>query len=326
VNGLLTFVFGTPLAPSALAESFNGTFLVDRFNQVLDTYNVSASWNQGGYTLISASIYEGANQVANTGTAPGLTYTATTSGSHTYVLQVTSSNPLDQSINQQSVSLTGTISKTNPGNPTLSVTPTIQLGTTSNQVEQGATGSISFTSGSGASNGWVFGYGASNVQSPYIVTGSLTGSSAISLSTTTYYSSSGVGGSDNNPPLLTSTSTTTTYSKIRSLRAGATLTASYSQNDLEQLSNWDTTLGGTVGTIKKGTLSPIGQTVVINWTGSLYQYIVYDSSYPNLATINSSGFNVSASFTLTTTGSYKVYRTTALQAGYGGTTVTYTLA
>jgi hypothetical protein len=325
VNGLLTLVFGTPAIPSALAESFNGTFLVDRFNQVLDNYTVSTSWNNGGYTLISASIYEGATQLANTGVGTTLNYTATTSGSHTYVLQVTSSSPLDQSVNRQSTSLTGTISKTNPGTPTLSVTPTIQLGTTSNQIEQGATGSISFTSGSGASNGWVFAYEATNVQSPYIVTGSLTGSTSLSITATANYSSSGVNGSDNNPALTTATTTTTTYSKIRSLRSGATLTSSYTQNQLEDLGSWDITLGGSVGSIKKGTANPTGQSVTINWTGSLYHYIVYDSAYANLTAINSSGFNVSASFALTTAGSYKVYKSTLLQTGNAGTTITYTL-
>ena len=325
VDGLLTFIFGTPVAPSALAESFNGTFLTDRFNQVTDNYTVSASWSQGGYTLISASIYENGTQLANTGTGAGLLYTTTTSGSHTYILQVTSSNPLDQTIDRQSVSLTGTISKSNPGSPTISATPTIQLGATSNQVEQGATGSISFTSGSGASNGWVFAYEASSVQSPYIVTGSLTGSTSLSISATAYYSSSGVNGSDNNPALVTSTSATTTYSKIRSLRSGASLTSSYTQTQLEDLSSWDTSLGGSVGTIQKGTTTATGQSVTINWTGSLYQYIVYDSARANLTQINSSGFNISSSFTLTTTGNYKVYRSTDVQAGYGGTTVTYTL-
>ena len=325
VNGLLTFVFGTPAAPSALAETFNGTFLTDRFNQVLDTYTISASWNQGGYTLISASIYEGNNQLANTGTIPGLSYTATTSGSHTYILQVTSSNPLDQTLNLQSVSLSGTLSKTNPGTPTISATPVIQLGAASNQIEEGATGSITFTSASGASNGWVFNFASSSVVSPYTIAGSLTGSANLPLTVTSYYSSSGTGGSDNNPPLTTTATTTTTYTKIRSLRSGATLTSSYSPTQLENLSDWDTTLGGSIGIIKKGTLNPTGQSVTINWTGSLYQYIVYDSAYANLTAINSSGFNISSSFTLTVTGSYKVYRTTALQAGYGGTTVTYTL-
>jgi hypothetical protein len=325
VNGLLTLVFGTPATPSSLVASISG-FATDRFNQVTDNYTVNSSWSNGGYTLISASLYEGNTLLTGiTDSGTSISYNTTTSGSHTYRLAYTASSPLDSSIYTASVITTGTLSKTNPGNPTISATPVIQLGAASNQIEEGATGSITFTSASGASNGWTFNYETSNVQSPYIVTGSLTGSTAISLTATAYYSSSGAGGSDNNPPLSTSTTTTTTYSKIRSLRSGATLNSSYSPTQLENLSDWDTTLGGTVGTIKKGTLNPTGQSVTINWTGSLYQYIVYDSAYANLTAINSSGFNVSASFTLTVTGSYKVYRSTAVQAGYGGTTVTYTL-
>ena len=324
VNGLLTFVFGTPAAPSALAASLSG-FATDRFNQVTDNYTVNGSWNNGGYTLISASLYESNTLLTEIGTGTSISYNTTTSGSHTYKLTYTASNPLDSSIYMTSTTTTGTLSKTNPGSPTISATPTIQLGAASNQFEQGATGSILFTSASGASNGWVFNYETSNVQSPYTITGSLTGSASIPLTAVSYYSSSGINGSDNNPALTTTTTTTTTYSKIRSLRSGATLTSSYSQAQLEVLSNWDTSLGGTVGSIRKGTLNPTGQAVTINWTGSLYQYIVYDSAYANLTSITSAGFNVIGSFTLTTAGSYKVYRSTALQAGYDGTSVTYTL-
>jgi len=325
VNGLLTFVFGTPAAPSALAASIAG-FVTDRFNQVTDNYTVNTSWSNGGYSLISASIYEGSTFLTGvTDSGTSLSYNTTTSGSHTYKLAYTASNPLDSSIYTTSTTTTGTISKTAPGSPTISATPTIQLGFASSQFEQGATGSIAFTSASGATNGWVSVYTTSSVASPYTITGSLTGSTSVSIVATSYYSSSGVSGSDNSPALINTSATTTTYSKIRSLRSGATLTASYSQAQLEDLGAWDTTLGGSVGTIQKGTTTATGQTVVINWTGSLYQYIVYDSSRPALTAINSSGFNVIGSFTLTTTGSYKVYKTTDLQAGYGGTTATYTL-
>ena len=103
------------------------------------------------------------------------------------------------------------------------------------------------------------------------------------------------------------------------------MTASYTQGELENLGAWDTTLGGTVGTIQKGTTTATGQTCTINWTGSLYQYIVYDSARPALTSIKTGGFEVLSSFALTTTGSYKVYRSIDLQAGYGGTTVTYVL-
>jgi len=157
------------------------------------------------------------------------------------------------------------------------------------------------------------------------VTGSLTGSSSISITATANYSSSGVGGSDNNPALTTTTTTTTTYSKIRSLRSGTSISTSFTQNQLENLSAWDTTLGGTVGTIQKGTTTVTGESVTIDWTGSLYQYIVYDSSRPNLTAINAGSTNFISSFTLTTVGSYKVYKSNTLQAGYGGTTAVYTL-
>jgi hypothetical protein len=325
VNGLLTFVFGTPAVPSALSATISD-FNTNRFNQVTDNYTVNTSWNNGGYSLISASIYEGNTLLTGiTDSGTSLSYNTTTSGSHTYKLAYTASNPLDNSIYTTSTTTTGTISKTAPGNPTISTTPTIQLGATLFQIEQGATGSIAFTSASGATNGWVAVYTTSSVASPYAIVGSLTGSTSVSVGATSFYSSSGVNGSDNSPVLINSTSTTTTYSKIRSLRSGATLTASYSQGQLEELGAWDTTLGGAVGTIQKGTTTATGQSVTINWTGSLYQYIVYDSTRPALTAINSSGFNVIDSFTLTTTGSYKVYRSTDLQAGATGRTVIYTL-
>jgi len=325
VNGLLTFVFGTPVAPSALVASISG-FETNRFNQVTDNYTVNSSWSNGGYSLISASLFEGSTfltGIVDSGTS--LSYNTTTSGSHTYRLAYTASNPLDSSIYMTSTTTTGTLSKTNPGSPTISATPTMQLGAASSQFEQGATGSISFTSASGTANSWIPVYTTSSVASPYAIVGSLTGSTSVSITATSYYSSSGVNGSDNSPALTTTSTSTTTYTKIRSLRSGASLSSSFTQNQLENLSAWDTTLGGTIGTIQKGTTTATGQTAVINWTGSLYQYIVYNSSLSNLTAINSSGFNVSASFTLTTVGSYKVYRTTDLQAGYGGTTVTYTL-
>jgi hypothetical protein len=325
INGLLTFVFGTPAVPSALVASISG-FDTNRFNQVLDNYTVNSSWSNGGYTLISASLYEGSTLltgIVDSGTS--LSYNTTTSGSHTYRLAYTASSPLDNSIYIASTTTTGTVTKTNPNSPSISATPTIQLGAASSQFEQGATGSISFTSASGAGNGWVIVYTTSSVASPYAIVGSLTGSSSIPITATSFYSSSGVNGSDNSPALTTTSTTTTTYTKIRSLRSGATLTASYTQGELEILSNWDTTLGGNVGTIQKGTTTATGQTCIINWTGSLYQYIVYDSARPALTAINSSGFNVIGSFALTTVGSYKVYKTIDLQAGYGGTTATYTL-
>lgn len=326
VNGRLKFIFGTPTAPSAPVASFNSTFATDRFNQVSDAYTVTGTIAVGGFTLISASLYEDGDLLANTGSlATQLVYSATTTGSHTYVLQVTASSPLDATINTQAVTLTGTLSKTNPGAPTITPTATVQLGAASNQIEQGATGSITFTSASGTANSWVHVFTTSSTTSPIFVTGSNTGSNSIAATATSHYSSSGVLGADNSPALTTTTTATFTYTKIRSLRYGASAATSFTAAELENASAWDTTLGGTVGTISKGTTTATGQTLTITWTGDKYHYIAFNSSLASLTNITTGGFGVFSSFTLTTVGSYKVYRSNTLQAGGAGTSITYVL-
>ena len=326
VNGRLKFIFGTPTAPSAPVASFNSTFATDRFNKVTDAYTVTGTIAVGGYTLISASLYEGGVLLTTTGSlATQLIYSTTTTGSHTYVLQVTASSPLDNSLNTQSTSLAGTLSKAAPGSPTITPTATVQLGSTSNQIEQGATGSITFTSASGTANSWVHVFTSTNATSPIFVTGSNTGSSSITATATSNYSSSGVLGADNSPALITQSINSFTYTKIRSLRYGASSTTSFTSTELENLALWDTTLGGTVGTVSKGTTTASGQTLTITWTGDKYHYIAFNSSLASLTNITTGGFGVLGSFTLTTVGSYKVYRSNTLQAGGAGTSITYIL-
>jgi hypothetical protein len=326
VNGRLKFIFGTPTVPSAPVASFNSTFATDRFNQVFDAYTVTGTIAVGGYTLISASLYEGGVLLTSTGSlATQLVYNTTTTGSHTYSLQVTASSPLDNTLNMQSTTLTGSLSKTNPGSPTITPTATVQLGSTSNQIEQGATGSISFVSASGTANGWVHNFTSTNVTSPIFVTGSATGSSSITATATSNYSSSGVLGSDNSPALTITSTNSFTYTKIRSLRYGASSTTSFTSTELENLAAWDTTLGGTVGTVSKGTTTASGQTLTITWTGDKYHYIAFNSSLASLTNITTGGFGVFSSFTLTTVGQYKVYRSNTLQAGGAGTSITYVL-
>jgi hypothetical protein len=225
----------------------------------------------------------------------------------------------------QSTTLTGTLSKANPSAPTITPTATVQLGSTSNQIEQGATGSITFTSASGTANSWVHVFTSTNATSPIFVTGSNTGSSSITATATSNYSSSGVLGADNSPALTTTSTATFTYTKIRSLRYGATGSTAFTAPELENLALWDTSLGGSVGTISKGTTTASGQTVSITWTGDKYHYIVFNSSLSSLTNITTGGFGVFSSFTLTTVGSYKVYRSNTLQSGGAGTTITYVL-
>jgi hypothetical protein len=325
IDGVLKFIFGTPTAPSAPTATFNSTFATDRFNKVLDTYDITGSFTLGGYTLVSASIYEGSTNLATVTTGTSVLYNTTTSGSHTYRLAVTASSPLDGTFNMQSTTLSGTLSKTNPGAPTITPTATAQLGTTSNQIEQGATGSITFTSASGTANSWIHVFTSTNLASPISITGSNTGSASLSATATSYYSSSGVLGADNSPALTTTSTATFTYTKIRSLRYGATGSSAFTSTELENLALWDTTLGGSVGTISKGTTTASGQTVTITWAGDKYHYIVYNSSLASLTNITTAGFGVLGSFTLTTVGNYKVYRSNTLQSGGGGTSITYVL-
>jgi ABC-type transporter Mla subunit MlaD len=322
INGTLKFIFGTPALPSSIGASLSG-FLIDRFNNVNDAYNINGTWSNQGYTLISASLYEGSTLLTQVGSGTSLSYSATTSGSHTYRLEYTASSPLDGSLYKTSTTTTGTISKSNPASPTLTPTPTVQLGASSNQIEQGATGSISFTSASAdPSNGWDLVNTTTNVSTPYYVTGSATGSTSISVTATANYESPT---GDNIPDLTTTSTATTTYTKIRSLRYGASDLTAFTAGELENLALWDTTLGGSVGTIIKGTTNPSGQSVTIAWSGDKYHYIVFDSSRSNLSNITTSGFGVLGQFSVTTVGQYKVYKTNTLQAGGAGSSITYTL-
>jgi uncharacterized delta-60 repeat protein len=322
INGTLKFIFGTPAIPTSIATSLSG-FETNRFNNVNDAYIVNGTWSNQGYTLVSASLYEGSTLLTEVGSGTSLSYNATTSGSHTYRLEYTASSPLDGTLYKTSTTATGTISKSNPAAPTLTPTATVQLGASGNQIEQGATGSISFTSSSAnPSNNWNLVNTTTNVATPYYVTGSATGSTSISITATANYESP-LG--ENIPDLTTTSTATTTYTKIRSLRYGASTATSFTEGELENIGAWDTTLGGNIGTIAKGTTTASGQSVTITWTGDKFHYIVFDSARANLTNITSAGFGLFGSFTLTTVGSYKVYKINTLQAGGAGSSITYTL-
>ena len=126
------------------------------------------------------------------------------------------------------------MSKTNPASPTLSSTPNVQLGYSSNQIEQGATGSITITSSSNStSNQWQLDRTETNFKTPYAITGSATGSTTISIVATAYYDSPD---GENSPNLNTTSATTHNYTKIRSLRYGASATTAFTVEQLADLS------------------------------------------------------------------------------------------
>ena len=318
----LTLTFGSPAIP-AISNFFNSGFLTDRFNQVSDSYNTIGNWDNGGYTFVEASILQGST-VLDTTTIAGstnLTLPQTTAGSQSYTLIYTGSSPLDGSEYKLSQTLTSNLSKSIPGLPSISDTVTVQLGDTNNQFEQGASGNIAFTTNYGASNGWdQVSITNTPPNSPISFTGA--GSTSISIqSVTAYQSPTG----ENSPQLSTSRTATTTFSKIRSVRYGASTAASFTQTELEDLAVWDTGLGGTIGTIDKGNTNPSGDTLTITWSGDKYQYIIYDGNNSDLTGIATSGFGVIGQFTKSTVGDYTVYRTNVLQAGGSGASITYNL-
>ena len=321
-SGKLTLTFGEPAVPTSVALSLSG-FNTDRFNQTVDSYNINASFNNQGYTLLTASIFEGNTFLTQSQAGTSISFSTSSIGSHTYRLAYTASSPLDGSLYKETETVSGTLSKTNPATPTLSTSPDVQLGNSSNQIEQGATGSITFTSSSSAtSNQWELDRTETNFKSPFAVTGSATGSTTISITATAHYDSPD---GENSPNTNTTRQTTNSFTKIRSVRFGASATTAFTAEQLADLSLWDTNIGGTVGTIDKGNTNPSGDAVTISFSGDKFHYIVYDSSRSDLSNITTSGFGVLGQFTKTTVGSYKVYRTTTLQAGGGGSSITYNL-
>ena len=321
-SGRLTLTFGTPAQPSSINASLSG-FNTDRFNQTLDSYNINASWNNGGYIIQTASLYEGSVLLTEVTSGTSISYSTSSKGSHTYKLIYTASSPLDNSIFNNSDTVYGNLSKSNPSNPVLTTTPNVQLGNSSNQIEQGATGSITITSSSTAtSNQWILDRTETNYKSPYVITGSATGSTTISITATAYYDSSP---GENSPDIDTTRTDTDNYSKIRSVRFGASTLTTFNTSQLSDLAFWDTTIGGDIGTINKGNTNPSGDSVTISWSGDKYHYIVYDSSRSNLSNITTSGFGVLGQFSVTTVGQYKIYKTNTLQAGGAGSSITYDL-
>ena len=342
----------TPQPQSITSFTDSNTFNTDRWNTETDNYSLTGSWTNGQYTFTGANIVSGGITLASTTTAnattlsynvPASPLSIYSSGSETFILYVTASNPLDNTTTIVSSSQALIIDKTDPGSLTLtSVATTVQLSGSLNEIELGATGSILFTARTGSNNRWAIqsfsgsaafsttgvplfsnSNGASGSVS-FFVTGSATGSNSIVLSATASYNSNGL----NVPEVTFTRQSSTTFTKIVSLRAGASISSSFTQGELLNLSIWDTTLGGSIGTIYKGTENPSGRSVDINWTGDKYLHIVYGNGFSDLSEVNTSGINVLGSTfptASTIVGSYKVYTSTTRQVGGAGTTITFDL-
>jgi hypothetical protein len=309
VDGNLKFVFGTPVVPSAPSIAFSG-FDTNRFNLQTDNYSVNASWVVGGYSLVRASMVDlstGA-EVASTTSGTSLSFNTTTSGNQSYRIAVTASSPLDGSINIQTRTTTGgTLSKVSPTDPIITPSADVQLGTTSG-IERGATGSISFTTAYGTDNEWERVSLVSSSASPIAVTATNTPSVTL---TANYQSPAGT----NSPTATTSRGASLSYSRIRSVRYGASALTEFNSSQLQDLALWDTTLGGSIGTIVKGTIDPNNYQFTITTSGN-YIYIVIDNNYTltGIINVNNSNANDLPVFSYTIVDGYKVYRSNNVSA------------
>lgn len=345
-NGTLTIQFGTPATPTNLVATLNTTttqgtnaFNTDRFSgpgagnaYVVDAYDVGFAYTTASSnTIISASLLQGTTIVTNS-LSPGGSVTtfsipttspyASGSQSFTCSLHVQLQDGSKTSYNSNVV--TGTLSKLNPDPPTVNISYAGLIGgttyvssngassTVASNIENGVTGSITYTSASsGTTRGWTLST-LTSPSSPSPITVTATGSiNQIVISGS--YTSNGLG-----TPSSTVVTTTKTYSRVTSLRSGAAPnSASFTEAELLNLTAW--TGGSEVqnGTINFGTgistISANTNVTIVNST-SAYLYIIYSNSVNDLTNIKQGGFDVTSNFTKTTVGLYKVYRTTLLNS------------
>jgi hypothetical protein len=247
-------------------------------------------------------------EVASTTSGTSLSFNTTTSGNQSYRIAVTASSPLDGSINIQTRTTTGgTLSKVSPTDPIITPSADVQLGTTSG-IERGATGSISFTTAYGTDNEWERVSLVSSSASPIAVTATNTPSVTL---TANYQSPAGT----NSPTATTSRGASLSYSRIRSVRYGASALTEFNSSQLQDLALWDTTLGGSIGTIVKGTIDPNNYQFTITTSGN-YIYIVIDNNYTltGIINVNNSNANDLPVFSYTIVDGYKVYRSNNVSA------------
>ena len=237
-------------------------------------------------------------------------------GSHIFTINIIA-QLADNSLITISSNKTLTLNKLNPLNPTITnvvydVTSNAYRDTQS-EIEEGATGNITWLLAGGlpnGNNGWV-------PSNPELNSFNLTLTvNAVGNITTgnieQYWNSS----TNNNPQLFYTGTISRTWTRVRSLRFGTSISTSFNENQLQDLTNWQ-------GTIKYGfnTESEIESLTLSfspNTTTGEYLYIVYDSSLSNINTlINQLSLQneITAFNSPEIVGNYKVYRTTTPKDG-----------
>jgi len=350
----LILQFGIPPSPTIL--SFDDTpnpFATNRFDLTVDSYDLTLTYDLNGTTFVSASFTQGNSGSTSPGTLvtesldsdgtivipfnAGTNLTQFRSGSQHYIahLHVTR---IDGSPDVVTASLDLNLSKTNPSDPSLNLTLTIEKNAFVNndpefEIEEGATGSIDvkLTSGNdgGGTEPW-------QSVSPQFSDGlnAATVTVAVNTDNTVYVTSSTTATNKfeqywisdpySNTTYEYTGSVDRTYSRVRSLRYGTTTNTSFisSEADLRNITDWV----DNVGTIQFGEnseeeLNGLEFNISASATGE-YVYIVYDnniSTQPTLTNITGNQVDidngVSTVYTAYTVGNYKVWRTNIFKAG-----------
>jgi hypothetical protein len=337
-NNQLILQFGTPAFPTLgtfTVSGFNndrfsgpgaGSYVVDdtynfTFNYTLDPTNTFVSTSLlstvfGTTTEITKSL-SGASSTTffvNT-TNPNINYFH--SGSHTFEagLCVQLADGSLYSTKRTLSSGTTTLTKDNPTTPGISFNYSGLTGGTSfvtntgnystSDIEEGVTGTITFTSSSGTADGWSSnGVFTTSNSTPITVT-------AAGAITTVTVSQSWDSGGLGTPltPLAGNRTQSKAFSRIISLRYGASDSGSFTEAQLQDILAWETGTGVQNGNIDFGNTNPNGDTISVTVTTSpKFIYIIYANSQPDLTQIVQNQQNIINSFTKTVVGNYKVYK------------------
>ena len=122
--------------------------------------------------------------------------------------------------------------------------------------------------------------------------------------------------------ITTSVTNTDTFTRIRSLRYGATTFETITLNEVRDFNNWQ----GTNQVFNFGTVNPVGQQVSFTGNAGERFYIIYDGSHSITRLTDGLGFNHISAFTETTVGDYKVLLQTNPLVFDTSQAITYTIS
>ena len=311
-EGILELTFGSPSSPTISDINVEG-FDTNRFNLVSDNYTLTPQFDLNNTTFIKGMLSsstvgittftENSNIIISSSTFP--TYST---GSHTFTAKLIA-QLADNSQLTVSTDKTVTLNKLTPTDPTItdvvySITSDAYRDS-QNEIEEGATGDITWTLTSGLANGengWV---AATPHYSSHNTILSINSTDDITTGTVEQYWNSSI---NNSTQEFYTGSVSRTWTRVRSLRYASTIIEEYNESQLQDVFNWPGTIEYGFNTqaeiiTKTITFSPL--------SSGEYLYIVYDGNLDFLTQIVNEGSfqNEISIFTSSSVGNYKVYRT-----------------